>query len=257
MDTALITGASGGLGEEFARLCAADKMNLILVARSKDKLEALAQELTSAHNISVRVIVTDLSVAGSAQDIAAQIDRTATPVTLLINNAGVGTRGPFSKSDLKDQQGMVQLNMESLMTLTHLILPGMIERKSGRILNVASIAAFLPGPFMAVYYASKAFVESFSLALSNELKGSGITVTCVCPGPTQTGFAKRAGAQRTMLFAGPLMSAADVARIGYNACMRGKPLVITGAQNTFLAFCTRLFPRMWAAAIARRIQSQN
>jgi len=255
METALITGASGGLGEAFARLCAADKMDLILVARSKEKLEALATELSAAHGITVHVITADLSKSGSATEIAADIDRTATPITLLINNAGAGTQGAFVKGDLHDQEGMMRLNMESLMVLTRLILPGMVERKHGRILNVASIAAFLPGPFMAIYYATKAFVLNFSLALSNELQGTGVTVTCLCPGPTQTGFAAHAGAQNKMLFKGPLMDATSVAYAGYRACMQGKSLITPGAQNKMLVFLTRLIPRMTAAAAARSIQA--
>jgi short-subunit dehydrogenase len=256
-ETAFITGASGGLGEEFARICAADKMDLILVARTKDKLEALASELTKAHGIRTLVIAADLSDQKSTEHVAEEIDKSGMAVTVLINNAGFGTFGLFAQSDLKDQTNMLELNIVSLTRLTRLLLPGMIERKYGKILNIASIAAFSAGPLMSVYYATKAYVLNFSLALSNELKDTGITVSCLCPGTTETGFHKRGGIDKSKLFSGHTASAHDVCMIGYKGMLKGKPIIIPGIQNKLMAFATRLVPRTVVAAIARKNQESR
>jgi len=255
--TALITGASGGLGEEFARLCAADGYDLVLVARSKERLQHLADELKNKHAIGARIIPIDLSAESGVQDLVHDLDTHGTAVTMLVNNAGFGTYGLFAQSDFHDLQNMMKLNMLALTTLTHQLLPGMIERKHGRILTVSSTAAFQPGPLMAVYYATKAYVMNFSIALHDELSGTGVTCTCLCPGPTQTGFQKHAGMGKSPLFRGLLMDAPTVARIGYRACLRGKPLVTAGLKNRFLAFATRFASRPFAALMARRAQAER
>lgn len=256
-ETALITGASGGLGEEFARLCAARTMNVILVARSAEKLRALADELTHTHGIAARAIAADLSVPAEVDALARAINAESLPVTLLINNAGVGAYGPFASSDVEVQSGMVELNVHALTRLTRHLLPGMIARGQCRILNIASTAAFQPGPLMAVYYATKAYVLSFSLALSDELRGTGVTATCLCPGPTRTGFERRANLGRSKLFRRRTMDARTVATIGLNACLAGRPLVTAGILNKIGAFAVRFIPRMTAAALARRVQEEE
>lgn len=255
-ETALITGASGGLGEEFARLCAADKHDLVLVARSKDKLSALAAELSAKHGINAHVIAVDLSTPEGCRAVMQETDKRGIAVTLLINNAGFGTYGPFALGDATDQHTMMELNMVALTSLTRQILPGMIQRGHGRILNIASTAAFAPGPLMAVYYATKAYVLSFSLALSNELQGTGVTATCLCPGPTKTGFATRAQLEKSNLFKHHVMSSERVANIGYRACMNGRPLIVAGMRNKIMTFATRFAPRKLAAAIARHVQAE-
>lgn len=253
--TALITGASGGLGEQFARLCAAEGMDLVLVARSKEVLEVLATELQTKHSINVLVIAADLSTPESAEEIVHTINTQNIAITTLINNAGFGSYGLFVQGNTQDQQKMLQVNIAALTALTRLVLPGMIERKYGRILNIASTAAFQPGPLMAMYYATKAYVMNFSIALSNETRNTGVTVTCLCPGPTKTGFSSHANMAKTRLFTLGLMDANTVARIGLTALRRGKPLVIAGLRNRIGVFLTRLIPRTTAAAIARRVQS--
>jgi len=251
--TALITGASAGLGEEFARLLAASAWNLMLVARSADKLEALAQELRTAHNINVQIIALDLSLTDATNILMQAIK--GTPVDLLINNAGFGDFGLFQDADPARTRQMIDLNVGTLTDLTRTILPHMIARKNGRILNVASVAAFQPGPLMAVYYATKAYVLSFSEALSNELQGTGITVTCLCPGPTKTSFEKNAHLGSSKLFKRGLMDAKTVVHIALDACMCGKALVIPGFKNRIGAFVTRFLPISTAASIARWVQS--
>jgi short-subunit dehydrogenase len=250
--TALITGASGGLGADFARLAAKDGYNLILVARSKDLLEALKTELTAKHSIDVRVMAEDLSDETAVERLCDVLQKE--PIDLLINNAGFGDFGLFQNSAPKRNQGMIRVNIEALTALTHAALPGMITRKTGKILNVASTASFQPGPLLAVYYATKAYVLNFSLALSNETQGTGVTVTCLCPGPTKTGFQSHANMNGSKLFTRHIMESAPVARIGYDACMNGKPLVISGTLNKIFAFSTRFISRMRAAAIAKKVQ---
>src|SRR5579872_5627834 len=189
--TALITGASEGIGADIARLCAADGYDVILVARRASLLAELAADLSHSQGIAARALPVDLADPAAPEVIFEQTR--ADNVELLINNAGFGIRGPFVETDWDAESRLLQVNVIALMRLTKLYLPGMVRRRSGRILNVASTAAFVPGPFMALYYASKACVFSFSLALASELRGSGVTVTALCPGPTRTGFFKAAG----------------------------------------------------------------
>ena len=236
-ETALVTGASGGIGEELAKLLASKGCDLVLVARSGDKLSRLAEALTAAHKVQAHAFPIDLSTAASPAQVQAFLETKKIEVDFLVNNAGFGTFGPFAESDLETELGEIQLNVATLTHLTRLLLPPMIRRGKGRILNVASTAAFQPGPMMAVYYATKAYVLSFSEALANELKGTGVTSTCLCPGPTSTGFNARAklGNGGMLSKKSVMMEAAAVARRGYDGMMKGRRLVIPGLLNKMLA----------------------
>lgn len=251
----LITGASSGLGTEFARLCAAEGANVVLVARSAEALETLAQEVRAAHGVTVRVLREDLTDPASVGRIITALKTQDIQIDTLINNAGVGKLSPFAVTPEADIRSMLALNIDALTLLTRALLPGMLERRHGRILNVASTAAFQPGPLMAVYYASKAYVLHWSIALANELAHTGVTVTCLCPGPTRTGFQRAAGMLDSPLFKKlHTMDAPNVAKRGYDAMERGKAMVTPGFMNALGAFGTRLVPRTLAARIARRAQ---
>lgn len=251
MSTVLITGASGGIGYELAKLFARDHHNLILVARSSDKLAQVATEL-QAHGVTVKTITLDLTAPPASRFLFDQLQRENIAVDILINNAGFGTFGEFAQVPEPQILGQIDLNIRSLTELTRLFLPSMIVRRSGRIMNVASTAAFQPGPLMAVYYATKAYVLSFSEAIANELRGSGVTVTCFCPGATHTDFAKRAGIENSRLFKSVgAMSAEKVALDGYRALMEGRTLAISGAHNWLVAQSTRFAPRKLVTAISR------
>ena len=221
--TALITGASGGIGYELALLFARDGYDCILVARSQDKLKGLAERLESEHRVKTLVLAKDLSRPSAVDEIFEEVTAASMHVDVLVNNAGFPVFGPFVNTDLQVELEMLQVNVIALTALTKLFLKGMVERRAGRILNLASTAAFLPGPLMAVYYASKAFVNSFTEALWYELRGSGVTATVSCPGPTATEFAEVAGTARSLLFRLGAASAATVARQGYRAMMKGRP----------------------------------
>lgn len=252
--TALITGASGGIGYELALLFARDGYDLVLVARSKDKLEALAERLEREHGISVRALFKDLSQPEAPEEIYSELGAESVKVDVLVNNAGFGLRGLFAEGSIADELDMLQLNMVALTHLTRLFIDGMLERGEGKILNLASSAGFQPGPLMAVYAATKAYVLSLSEALANEVAGSGVAITALCPGPTETGFSARAGMQQTRLFRGATMDTRRVAEIGYRALMRGRPLVIPGLRNRLLVFSVRLAPRRVVSRIAGRLQ---
>jgi len=253
--TALITGASSGIGHELCKLFAADKFDLVIVSRDKMKLDEIAEQLGEQHGIKITPVAKDLSVADSADELFGELERMSIKIDILVNNAGFGLYGPFDKASYKTIVEMMQLNMVSLTKLTRLILPGMILRGSGRILNVASTAAFQPGPLMAVYYATKAYVLSFSEALADELSESNITVTALCPGPTFTGFLKRAGVENSPLFRKwNLMSSEKVALAGYRGLLKGKTIVIPGIRNKLLALVIKLLPRKQVVKIVRRIQ---
>jgi len=249
--TAVVTGASAGLGVEFAKLCAAGGYDVVLVARSAARLAELAADLTKTYGVEARPLVADLADPGAPAAIFAQLS--GRPVDLLINNAGFGVRGAYAETDWARESGLMQVNMIALAHLTKLFLPQMARRRAGRILNVASTAAFVPGPFMALYYASKAFVLSFSEALANEMLGTGVTVTVLCPGPTRTEFAQAAGITDSNLFHGPSMDAAEVARIGWDAMMAGKSSVIAGARNLWMIRGTRLVSHSFVAARTRKL----
>ena len=254
--TALITGASGGIGEHLARVFSAHKHDLVLVARTADKLEALGAELSRAFGVQSRVLTADLADPAAPQQIFETLRRQGITIDALVNNAGFGARGAFSEIDYETEARMIQLNVTTLTHLTRLFLPGMIERRGGKILNVASTAAFLPGPLMAVYYASKAFVLLFTEALAEETQGTGVLVTALCPGPTATNFAATAGNEDSVLFrSAKPMSPYAVARVGYEGMMAGKRVVIPGWTNQTSVFSTRLAPRKMLAKIARKLNS--
>lgn len=254
----MITGASGGIGYEFARLFAQDSYNLILVARNGDKLFKLASELEEKYNIYVKVIPIDLSKPTSPDEIFAETEREDLNINTLVNNAGFGTNGFFLETDIKRQLEMIQVNIASLTHLTYLYAKQMAAEGGGKIINVASTAAFQPGPLMAVYYASKAYVLSFSEALSNEFKKNNIIVTALCPGPTDTQFfeqAEMAGVELTR--SSNVMSAEDAAKEGYLAMKDKKSVVIPGLQNKVAAFGTRFLPRFLTAKLARMVQEKR
>lgn len=251
MSTALITGASGGIGYEFAKLFARDHHNLVLVARSADKLGQVAGEL-QARGVSVKTVALDLAEPLAPKFLFDQLQREGVAVDILINNAGFGALGKFAQMPDDQIFGQINLNITALTQLTKLFLPQMLARHTGRIMNVASTAGFQPGPLMAVYYATKAYVISFSEAIANELKDSGVTVTCFCPGATHTGFAKRAGNDKSRLFKQlGAMNADKVALDGYRALMEGRTLAISGLHNWLVAQSTRLGPRKMVTAISR------
>jgi uncharacterized protein len=249
--TALVTGASAGIGTELARLCAKGGCNLVLVARDAERLNRLAGELSRAHNIQARALAADLADPAAPAQIFDQLQ--ATPIDILINNAGFGFRGAFAESDWDTDARLMQVNMTAPIHLTRLFLPAMLARKQGRILNVASTAAFVPGPFMAMYYASKAFLVSFSESIANEVKGTGVTATVLCPGPTRTEFFDRAGITGSKLMQGPTMSAGEVAAEGYRAMMAGRTQIIAGARNRWLMRGVRIAPRGMLADHTRRL----
>lgn len=253
--TALITGASSGIGWDLAHLFAADGHDLIVVARSEGKLRELARQLEAEHKIAVQVIPADLERPEAPGELFASVH---TPVDVLVNNAGFGLSGKFVETDLERELGMIQVNITALTHLTKLFLRPMIERGRGRILNLASTAAFQPGPLMAVYYATKAYVLSFSEAIAEELRGTGVTVTALCPGPTATGFAAAASMTNSRLFkVMKPMTSAEVARVGYRGMKRGKRVVVTGAMNKVLAQSVRISPRALTTRIARTLQENR
>jgi len=252
---ALVTGASSGIGWELAKVLAQDGHDLVLVARRRDRLEELARELSAAHGVSTRAIPKDLADPAACGQIVAELDSEEIAVDVLVNNAGIGLYGPFWRADPQRQIEILRVNAVALTELTARILPGMVARRRGRIVNVASTAAFQPGPFMAVYYASKAYVLSFSEAIAAELDGTGVTVTAFCPGPVITEFQDVAGLEKKLLFASPLVMRAErVARIGWKAARKGKRVVIPGWGNRLLAGVARLAPRRMVSAVAARLQ---
>ena len=252
--TALITGASFGIGQELARIFAREGYSLVLVARTADKLRQLASELEKAHGARSLILASDLAAPGAAAYVHDQTARADITVDVLVNNAGFGQFGLFAENELEECLQQIQLNITTLTHLTRLYLPEMLTRKSGRILNVASTAAFQPGPLMAVYYATKAYVLHFSEAIANELQGSGVTVTCLCPGPTVTEFHKRANMLSSRMLQFGAMDARTVAEDGYRALIAGKPVAISGFKNWLLAQSVRFSPRRLVIAIARKLQ---
>jgi len=255
--TALITGASGGIGEEIARLFADDGHNLVLVARSMEKLVLLAGELGLGHNVAARVIVSDLARPEAPQEIFDELQAAGVRVDVLVNNAGFGSYGPFAETDLRRELELLQVNIVALTHLTKLFLPAMIERKVGYVMNVASVAAFQPGPLMAVYYASKAYVLHFSEAIANELAGTGVVVSALCPGPTETGFVAAAGMEQSKLFELGAMDARTVAVEGYRGLFAGKTIVVTGLRNKLTARLVGLAPRGLVTKVVRGIQEKR
>ena len=255
--TALITGASGGIGLELARLFAHDGYNLVLVARRQEKLNELKAELEAAHHITVTTLAKDLSAAGACEAVLSFTQAQGIDIDVLVNNAGFGDWVFFAESNVQKQQEMIRLNDETLVTLTHLFLAQMIARKHGRILNVASVASFMPGAKMAVYYASKAFVRSFSEALSVELKKtkSGVTVTALCPGPVKTDFWNTAEAGSSSLYRHMFFAeSTTVARCGYKAMQKGTVIAIPGFSVRLAVLLTKWLPRSWVRKLVYAAQ---
>ena len=254
MKTALITGASSGIGLEFAKVFAKEKNNLVLVARSKDKLEQLADDIRKEYAVQVKVIGADLSDMNEVQMVYDTCKAENIEVEYLINNAGFGDFGYFAQSDWKRTEQMIDLNIKSL---TKLFIPDMVSRKSGKILNVASTAAFQPGPTMAVYFASKSYVLFLSEALYSELQGTGVNVTCLCPGATESGFQQAADMEHSNLFKNKkIPGSAEVALFGYKAMMKNKMTVIHGFMNYLMANSVRFSPRKMVLSIVKLIQGE-
>jgi short-subunit dehydrogenase len=255
--TALVTGASSGIGLEMSRLLARDGARVVMVARDDERLRRAARWVQAENpNSGVTLIASDLSRPGAAAELYARARREVDPVDLLVNNAGVGSFGPFAAAAADAQIDMLRLNMESVVALTHLTLPEMIARRQGAILNVASMAAFQAGPFMAVYFASKAFVLSFSEALAEELYDSDVTVTALCPGPVVTGFGARAGMDRSRVFSGRLrMEAGVVAAEGLRGAIEGRRIVVPGFTNRILIQALRFLPRRLVSRIVRHVNT--
>lgn len=254
MNVTLITGASAGLGEGFAKALAAKKKNLLLVARREDRLAELAVQLERACDVSVKTIGADLSTPDGADKLMKEVEQRGLVVDALINNAGFGARGAFVELDLAKQREMITLNCTALMELCHRVLPGMIERKSGGILNVASTASFQPGPWMAVYYATKAFVLSFSEALHEEVKPHGVKVAAICPGATRTEFADVAGMADSELFQRFAAPMEGVVRDGLAALENNQAVKVSGVLNLMMAESIRLAPRAFARKLAGSLQ---
>jgi hypothetical protein len=250
----VITGASSGIGAELARGFAARGYCLVLTARRHERLEALAKEIENAHGIQAKVMALDLEDREAPRDLAEMLREQGIQVHTLVNNAGFGLRGNFATLPFERQVAMIDLNVTALMALCRLMLPGMLERGRGGILNVASTAAFQAGPNMAVYYATKAFVLSLSEALYEEAKSRGVTVTALCPGPTESEFSATADLENSKLFKRGTMSSADVARIGVDGYEAGRSIVVAGGANWLGTLGAKFLPRTLIRKIAGRLQ---
>ena len=248
----LITGSSVGIGAALADVFAAHGHDLILVARDREKLQRRAAELEQKFQVKVAWFTEDLAEPGGPARLHRTVSAEGLEVEHLVNNAGVGLYGKFVSTDLDAELKMIQLNVTSVVELTKRFLPFMVQRQRGRVLNVASTAAFVPGPWMSVYYATKAFVLSFSEAIDYELRPKGITVTALCPGPTESEFKARAGSERSRLFEALVMDASTVARAGYDGMMQGKAVVIPGLRNKLIPVAARLVPRPVMTAMSYR-----
>ncbi len=248
----LITGASSGIGYELAKRFPRDGHDLVLVARSRQRLEEIGKELSDSAGRAPRLIPRDLSLPRSAEEIFDELRLESVHIGTLVNCAGFGIYGAFVETDIAAEREMMQLNMVALTELTKLAAREMIRKGEGRILNVASTAAFQPGPWMAVYYATKAYVLSFSEALADELGGTGVTVSTLCPGPTRTGFGGRAKMERARVYRTGVMDAAAVAEAGYRGLKKGEAVIIPGLRNRLTALAARLGPRKLVVAVARR-----
>jgi short-subunit dehydrogenase len=257
MATALVTGASEGIGKELAYLFAKDGHDLVLVARNLKKLTQLATELEERYQVKIHVIAKDLGQPDAPQEIYETCANQGIDITYLVNNAGFGLYGKFSEQPLDVILNMIDVNIKALTALTHFFLPGMLAEKKGGILNVGSVASFMPGPLMAVYYATKAYVLSLSQALESELKGTGIAVTALCPGPVKTAFASRAKLRQSKWVEKNTLDAFTVARAGYEGLLSGKTIVVPGAGYRALLFGSRFLPRGWVTSVVRRMQESR
>ncbi|PZO72850.1 MAG: short-chain dehydrogenase [Mesorhizobium amorphae] len=251
---ALVTGASAGLGEGFARALAAEGHDLVLSARRADRLDVLASELRAKHGVSVHVFPVDLAEADAPHLLMEAVGEAGLVIDTLVNNAGFGARGAVSELPLERQLAEIDVNCRALVALCRLVLPGMIARQEGGILNLASTAAFVPGPWLAVYYASKAFVLSFSQALHEEVRGQGVRVAALCPGPTKSEFASVAGLGDSALFQRFTAEAEDVIRDGLAALDANQAVKVSGWRNRLVAESTRLVPRALLRRTAGRLQ---
>jgi short-subunit dehydrogenase len=255
--TALVTGASSGIGLDLAKRFAAEGFDVVLVARSQGKLEEVRAGIEGEHKVRAHVVAGDLAQPRAAETLVAELERRGLEIDALVNNAGYALYGAFAETDLADELAMIQVNVVALTHLTKLLVRKMVARRSGYILNLASTAAFQPGPLMSVYYATKAYVLSFSEALANELDGTGVTVTALCPGPTRTGFQARAQMEESKLVRGKeIMSAEEVARAGFEGLMKGKTVVIPGVGNKMLAQAVRFLPRKTVTRLVRNAQER-
>ena len=253
VETALITGASSGIGYELAIVHASKGDDLILVSRNRGKLLALKNKLENEYKVSVLVIVKDLSLSNSAREVYDEVKKNKISIDYLINNAGIGNFGEFTQTNWDTESKMIKLNVTNLTYFCKLFLKDMIKKKSGRIMNVASIAGFQPGPLMAVYFATKAYVLHFSEAIANEVKNNGITVTALCPGPTESGFESVAAMKNSVLFKGKkLPTSKDVAKYGYESMIKGRVVAIHGWKNRLLINLLRFAPRSLVVKIARQ-----
>ncbi len=257
MSYALVTGASAGIGWHLAEIFARGGHDLVLVARRREKLQELAKTLSTEHGRRVHVCTADLAQPGAAQHIYDDLQQEGLHIDYLVNNAGLGSNGPFIDLDPQRELDMVQVNISALVHLTRLLLPAMVQNKAGRVMNIASTAGFQPGPYMATYYATKAFVISFSEALAHEVADSGVTVTAHCPGATATEFAAAAGNDATKLFQnGQVASAQDVAEDAYRAMMAGERVAVHGLLNRIGAFSVRLSPRSLITSITAALNAK-
>ena len=255
--TALVTGASSGIGAELARIHAEHGGDLVVAARRRDRLEALKMELEATHGVTVHVVPKDLTQSEAPKQIHDEVQSLGVPVDYLVNNAGFGRRGFFHEQDWAIHEAMIKVNILALAALTRLFVPDMVARHCGRILNVASMAGFLPGPLNAIYYATKAFVISFSEAIANELAGTGVTVTALCPGPTESEFTRTAQMSDVNLTR-TLASARQVAEVGYEAMLRGKTMVVPGMLNKVTIHgLLRLSPRRLSTRISRILMEKR
>lgn len=240
----LITGASSGIGEELAKICASKKHNLVIVARNENKLNILKNQLETLYNIQIKIITKDLIHTSAPQEIYDFCAQNKLNVNILINNAGFGAYGKFEQLDWQKQSEMLNLNIHTLTNLTHLFLPQMIKNNYGKIMNLASTAAFLPGPYMSVYYATKAYVLSFSEALAEELSSTNITITALCPGPTESGFQHTASIEDSPLVKDKkLPTSQEVAQYGYQEMIKGTVVAIHGLRNRLIIPTIKFFPR--------------
>jgi uncharacterized protein len=257
-NTALITGASSGIGLELARVLARNSHHLVLTARRDKRLKELKQELEINFGIQVTIFSTDLAKPESPQKLYDFTKKENLSIDILINNAGIGDYGLFHKSDWEKTGTMIDLNIRSLTHLTHLYLPDMVRKERAWIMNVASTAAFQPGPLMSVYYASKHYVLAFSEGIANELNGTGVSVTTLCPGPTESEFQEHSNQTKSKLFDNmPVATSREVAEYGYTAMMNGKRVAIHGVLNNIAAKSAGLLPRRLVTAVTRKIQERK
>lgn len=257
-ETALITGASKGIGKEFAVLFAERNCNLVLVARSADQLQEIKEALSDKHGVHVHTIMKDLSDPNAVNDLFLEVKALGVDVDYVVNNAGFGDHGAFVNTRWDRYEKMIALNVRVLTHISHLYARDWVGRKKGRILNVSSTAAFQPGPMMAVYFATKAYVLHLSEALNHELRREGITVTTLCPGPTKTHFLEDSGMKVSRLVKNvKVASPRSVAELGFKAMMKGKPVAIHGAMNKVAPFVIRFLPRQWVTRLSAKVMRRS